>query len=236
MSRVPIKVVDGIELTDKGAGVATVTVIRPDGAKNLSWDRYARLNAASKAVQDSGAKRILDAGGYDGALGFFLKGIEIDVVDPATTGGSILDLEVNDSSYDAVVAVDVLEHIEPTARSRALSEFARVAREHIILNYPCRESKNAQELALKLTNNALIREHVEWELPDSDWVLMELAKDGFEGIVIPHTSIAVWLGQYVVLNRLPDAALELNRHLVENYSEEPCTQPLYHLLVLRRSS
>src|SRR5581483_4242605 len=104
---------------------------------------------------------ILDAGGYDGALGLFLPSLQIDLIDPATTGGSVLNIPAADQCYDAVVAVDVLEHIEPSDRARALAEFARVSKQHVILNYPCRGSKPAQELALKLTNNALVREHVQ---------------------------------------------------------------------------
>lgn len=234
MTSIPIKIVEGVELFSKGAGIAAVCVTNNDAWKDLSWDRFVRLKAAATAVKQSGAKIILDAGGYDGAIGFFLPGVDIDVVDPATTGGSLLNIEADASSYDAVVAVDVLEHIDPLDRTRALSELARVARKYVILNYPCQDSKQAQELALKLTGNSLIREHVEWPLPDSEWVLKELAKLGFTGEVIPHTSIAIWLGQYLTLNLAPEAAKELNRHLVENYQAEPCSKALYHLLTCTR--
>lgn len=133
MSRAPIKIVAGIELIDKGAGIAAVNVTHPDNWKELSWDRFVRLKAAAAPVQKCGAKKVLDAGGYDGALGFFLPGVEIDVIDPATTGGSVLQIGAPDASYDVVVAVDVLEHIDPADRAKSLSEFARVAREHLIL-------------------------------------------------------------------------------------------------------
>lgn len=235
-AEVPIKVIDGIELAIRQAGVASVIVTNPDGWKDLSWDRFVRLKAAAKAAETIGAQTILDAGGYDGALGFFLPGVRIDVIDPATTGGSVLEIPTEDGAYDAVVAVDVLEHIAPADRANALSEFARVARKFVILNYPCQDSKEAQKLALKLTDNSLIREHVEWDLPDSDWVLRELERAGFKGSVTPHTSIAIWLGQYVTLNLVPAAAKELNQHLVENYSEEPTSKHLYHLVVCKRNS
>jgi hypothetical protein len=233
---VPIKPIAGVTLEPSELeGIARVVVEDASAKMDLSWDRFVRLKRAAEAVIQTSAATILDAGGYDGAIAFFLQGASVDVIDPSTTGGSILDIQAADRSYDAVVAVDVLEHIEPRSRMRALSEFARVARKHVILNYPCRDSKEAQELALKLTNNPLVREHVEWELPDSDWVLEELAKFGLEGSVTPHTSIAVWLGQYLTLNLVPDAAKELNRHLVANYAEEPTTRPLYHLLVCERN-
>ena len=130
--------------------------------------------------------------------------------------------------------MDVLEHINPADRPRALAEFARVAHSHIILNYPCAESKEAQVLAFKLTGNALIKEHVDWDLPDSDWVLAELKKYGFDGGVHAHASVAVWIGQFVLFNQLPEAAADLNRYLIQNHCEEPGSKPLYHLLVCRK--
>jgi hypothetical protein len=234
MAEIPIKLADGIELVPKHNGIAAVTLQDPLGRRKLSWDRFVRLQAAGRAVSNASAATVLDAGGYDGALAFFLPDLQLDLIDPITTGGSILAIPAIDRSYDAVVAVDVLEHIEPNDRAKALSELARVARHHVILNYPCQDSKAAQEIALKLTGNALIREHVQWDLPDSEWVLSELAAFGFHGIVTPHTSIAVWLPYYVALNLVPDAAGELNQHLLENYTDEPCSRALYHLVICRR--
>ncbi len=232
----PIKAIAGVELDlQEGNLIATARVTDNTARFRLSWDRFVRLKVAAGAIQAIPPGRILDAGGYDGALALFLPDHNVEVIDPATTGGSILDIPAANSSYPAVVAVDVLEHINPEDRAKALSESARVAATHIILNYPCRDSKEAQELAFKLTNNSLIREHVQWELPDSDWVLSELANSGFRGTVRAHTSIAVWLGQYVTLNLVPEAATELNRHLVENFDDEPFTKPLYHLLICERN-
>lgn len=171
---VPIKPTAGVTLEPgELRGIAKVVVKDMAAKQQLPWDRFVRLKHAAQAVTTAKAKSILDAGGYDGAIAFFLKDALIDLIDPETTGGSVLDISAPDHSYDAVVAVDVLEHIEPNDRKRALREFARVARKNVILNYPCQKSKEAQTLALKLTNNSLIREHVEWELPDSDWVLHE---------------------------------------------------------------
>lgn len=145
-----------------------------------------------------------------------------------------MQIAAENESYDAVIAIDVLEHIEPVQRKHVISELSRVASKYLVLNYPSSESKEAQKLALRLTNNQLIREHVEWELPDSNWVLEELSKHGFSGTITMHTSIAVWLGQFVTLNLLPEQARELNRHLVAHYADEPTSQPLYHLVVSER--
>lgn len=232
--KIPIQMSPGLHLQMKCEGVHSVSVTNPLNLKNLPWDRYVRLNAAAKAILNFRASTVLDVGGYDGAIGYFLPNTKIDLVDPATTGGSILQLPVADQSYECVIAVDVLEHIEPTSRKTALSELCRVAQKYVILNYPCQDSKEAQALALKLTGNSLIREHVDWELPDTNWVLAELYDYGFSGQYKGHTSIAIWLGQYALQTLSPEAAIDLNQHLVEHYSEEPQSKPLYHLLSCER--
>ncbi len=235
---VPIESIEGVELDlQDGSSIGRARVLDASASSLLSWDRFVRLKASAEAIKKlvSSPAKLLDAGGYDGALALFLPNYQIDVIDPATTGGSVLNIPALDRSYDAIVAVDVLEHIEPNSRASALAEFARVAASHIVLNYPCRDSKEAQELALKLTNNALIVDHVRWELPDSDWVLSELAKFGFKGSIVPHTSIAIWLGQYLTLNLMVEAAKDLNRHLIANYADEPCSRSLYHLVFCGRN-
>lgn len=233
---VPINAIEGVVLDfhENNRQLATARVLDASAKLNLSWDRFVRLKAVAEVISDRSSARLLDAGGYDGALALFLPHQEIDVIDPATTGGSVLEIPALNGSYDNVVAVDVLEHIPPDDRGRALAELARVAKRLLVLNYPCQDSKSAQELAFKLTHNALIKEHVQWDLPDSNWVLGELANYGFKGKVITHTSIAIWLGQYVTLNLVPTATKELNRHLLENYAEEPCTKALYHLVICER--
>lgn len=232
---IPIDPAASVELTPGDLqGVSRVVVHDHKGRNDLSWDRFIRLKATAEAVRLTGSQTLLDVGGFDGALAYFLEGISIDLVDPVTTGGCTLSLAVGDASYDTVVGVDVLEHIAPDDRARALSEFARAAKKHVILNYPCRDSLEAQKLAYSLTNNRLVKEHVEWELPDTDWVLSELARHGLTGDYRAYGSTAVWLGQFTVLNLIPNAAKTLNRHLVEHYSEEPFSQPLYHLVICSR--
>ena len=55
-------------------------------------------------------------------------------VDPIKA--SILDLPFRDGSFDAVVAVDVVEGIEPAKRERALDELFRTSRRLVILAVP----------------------------------------------------------------------------------------------------
>lgn len=234
---VPIESIAGVELIPSGSsGISKVLVHDPQKRFALSWDRFVRLKAAAEAIANVANKgiKILDVGGYDGALGLFLPGYELDLIDQATTGASLLDKTLSTSSYDVVAAIDALEHIAPEQREEALEDLARVASKWIVLNYPCVETRDAQRLVFNATNNQLIKEHVEWELPSTDWVLSVMENLGFSGRVIPHSSLAVWLGQYLTLNLSPEKAQELNRYLVEHHSEEPFSVPLYHLLVCGR--
>jgi hypothetical protein len=235
---VPIKSIAGLELfPTNNPGVCTVHVRDLAARLDLSWDRFIRLKAASNAITNVASKgtNILDVGGYDGALALFLSDYKIDLLDPATTGISLLQQSINASSYDVVAAIDVLEHVPPQERKSVLKELARITRQSIILNYPCRETKEAQKLVLQATNNSLIREHVEWDLPETKWVLREMKSLGFSGKAIPHGSLAVWVGQYMMLNLNPESAISLNRYLIENHSDEPFSTPLYHLIVCRRN-
>lgn len=234
---IPIKLTGGVELVSTTTpGVCNARVFDATTKTSLPWDRYVRLKAASDTLNRLAGpnSKVIDVGGYDGALALFLPTHHIDVIDPATTGACSLKVSLPDLSYEVVTAIDVLEHIEPTARTAFLQELARMAKSHVILNYPSAESKAAQELVLKATNNSLIREHVEWDLPDTAWVVATMQKLGFNASVIAHSSLAVWVGQYLTLNLAPDAGQELNRYLVQHHSDEPFAVSLYHLVVCER--
>lgn len=236
---VPINSIIGVELeTTDTPGICKVVVKDRSTKSALSWDRFVRLKAASEAIAQNVGREttILDVGGFDGALALFLPDYEIDLIDPATTGASLLQQPADALSYDAVTAIDALEHIAPEERDHALQELARIARKLIVLNYPCRETTEAQKLVLKATNNPLIREHVEWELPDTDNVVALMQGLDFSTKVMPHASLAVWLGQYLTLNLAPEVAQEMNRYLTDHHSDEPFSTPLYHLVVCSREN
>lgn len=235
---VPITQTPGVHLEPTmTSGISRACVDDSSKRMDLSWDRYVRLKAAADAVEQnsSSSQNLLDAGGYDGALALFLPDYQVDVIDPATTGGTVLSIPVPDQSYPITTAIDVLEHIPPPDRLKALAEFSRVTQNLLILNYPTPVSKPAQELALQLTQNSLLKDHVDWTLPDSAEVTTQLSSLGFTSILIPHTSIAIWLPQYVTLNLVPEKSIPLNQHLITHHPTEPFTDPLYHLLICTRT-
>lgn len=237
--QVPIKEIDGVELVPTDIdGIARVVVSETAAIDNLSWDRFVRLKAVADVIEKCVGEEasILDAGGFDGALALFLPNYNIDLLDPATTGASLLEEPAASQSYDLVASVDVLEHIQPADRRKALAELTRVARRFIVFNYPHKATKAAQQLVYRATNNSLIREHVEWDLPEADEILQFMQSSGFSGEAHAHSSLAVWLGQYLTLNLAPEKARELNQYLIANHAQEPFTTPLYELVLCKRNS
>lgn len=239
IDRVPIKPAEGVEIVPtEHPGVSKIIVVDSGAKQQLSWDRYVRLKATADEITKlvpSGA-RVIDVGGYDGALALFLPEYNVNLIDPATTGGSLRNNQIEDKSYELAAAIDVLEHVLPQQRESALSELTRIAQQFIVLNYPCQQTKQAQQLVFEATKNALIAEHVNWELPDTNWVLEKMAELGFHGHMKAYGSVAVWLGQYLTLNLAPKAAPALNRYLIKYHAEEPSNVPLYHLVFLQRAA
>ncbi|MDX2107745.1 MAG: class I SAM-dependent methyltransferase [Candidatus Melainabacteria bacterium] len=204
---------------------------------DLTWDRYIRLNAAARVINDLKDEKstVLDIGGFEGALALFLPSTHVEVIDPVTTGGDFASVDIEDETFDIVSAIDVLEHIHPDQRDAFLLKLTRVARKIIILNYPSIQSKEAQEAVLAACDNQFVREHVEWPLPETGWVMGYLSALGFRCEAAEYGNIALWAGQFVASQLAGSNASELNRYLIENHSDEPFSKPLYRMVVCMRN-
>lgn len=203
---------------------------------NLTWDRYIRLNAAARVINDlkEESDTVLDIGGLDGALALFMPSTIVEVIDLATTGSDFATMEIDDGMFDIVAAIDVLEHVHPDERDAFLSKLARVARKMIILNYPSIQSSQAQEAVLGVCENEFIRQHVDWKLPETGWVMGYLSALGFRCEAAEYGNIALWAGQFIASQMADANAAALNRYLIENHLDEPFTKPLYRLVVCVR--
>ncbi len=136
--------------------------------------------------------KILEIG--SGSLGItpYLKkpinGIDVDFSGPETplltkipANGVVLPFHKN--SYDVVIAVDVLEHIEPHLRAKAIGEWLRVAKKLVLIVVPTGELSQKQDRQLDLywqkvfkTKNQFLSEHVQNGLPPSDEILVDIDK------------------------------------------------------------
>ncbi|MCX7049825.1 MAG: class I SAM-dependent methyltransferase [Candidatus Sumerlaeota bacterium] len=148
----------------------------------LPFDRYDRLSALCamiEAMDPAGVWRVLDVGGYPGALADALPGREVWTLDmpecarPRYSQGSACVMPFGDGEFDLVLASDVLEHIPQPQRKQAIGEMTRVARRRIAISGPfdtpgvrTAESKIAEWIE-RLTNkpNPWLAEHAERGLP-----------------------------------------------------------------------
>lgn len=113
-------------------------------------------------------------------LGRTITGLDTDFSGPdhpliKHLTGSITNIPIADQSFDAVIAVDVLEHIPVTSRKKAILEIARVAKKYIIIAVPTGGQSQTQDDWLKkrfsLVKNAsfkFLEEHQEYGLPKSE--------------------------------------------------------------------
>lgn len=225
----------GVELQPTDVrGVCRATVTDAEKRFDLTWDRFARLYRTAEALRSrvKASSRIIDVGGFDGALAMFLSDYQIDVIDPITTGGTGLGIAPN--SYDVVISIDALEHVTPEDRNSFLNRLGDAAIRWFFINFPSMHTAAEQKLLLELTDNPLIREHVEWALPDAGEVKRVLETAGFSVEVQQHSSVSQWVSQYLLQTVAPDVAEKANQFLLKNHMEEPTGKHLYDLLIGRR--
>ncbi len=125
---------------------------------------------------------ILDVG--SGSLGItpYLKrkvtGADKEFLGPETqllkrVKTSAIKLPFNNSSYDIVLCVDVLEHVSPNKRSLVVGELIRIAKNKVFLSFPSGEyaTKEDQFLFAYLNKklhktDQYLAEHLKFGLPD----------------------------------------------------------------------
>ncbi len=132
--------------------------------------------------------KILEVG--PGSLGIipYLKinidGIDIDFSGPRTSllrkiKGKADKLPFKKNDYDVVISVDVLEHIDPGIREKAIYEMLKVAKKLAVLVVPCGEESEIQDKKLQQRwnnlfsrKNQFLDEHVKYGLPRVEEILV----------------------------------------------------------------
>ena len=136
--------------------------------------------------------KILEVG--SGSLGItpYLKrkidGLDINFSGPSTglvnkIKGSVESLPFARNSYDVVIAVDVLEHLEKEIREKAVFEMLRVAKKLIVIVVPVGEASQRQDQSLAKYwykifkgKNQFLEEHIAYGLPTADQILVFIDK------------------------------------------------------------
>ncbi len=132
--------------------------------------------------------KILEIG--SGSLGIipYLKrkmdAIDVDFTGPQTDllnkfKGNAYDLPFRKNAYDVTISADVLEHIEPHLREKAVYEMLRVSKLLAIIVVPSSEASEEQDKNLQKRwnrifkeKNQFLEEHVRYGLPSSEEILV----------------------------------------------------------------
>lgn len=104
------------------------------------WNSYYHQLALVRAIAPA---TLLEVGVGEGVVARQLgtEGISVATLDIAEDlkpdiVGSVTDIPKENNSFDAVLAAEILEHIDFADVPQALSELARVARTHVVISIP----------------------------------------------------------------------------------------------------
>ena len=138
-----------------------------------TWERHFLVGQLAR-----GSNTVLDIGGVAGQLALFLPGAQITSLNLDSEHADVhfdgLRVPYADNSFEVVVSLDVLEHIEKSKRGLHLAELARVADRRIILCCPLGAAEHVdaeRELSrwyreVVGSGHRFLEEHLERGLPN----------------------------------------------------------------------
>jgi SAM-dependent methyltransferase len=160
-------------------------------------DHLARIEPVLALLEDVGGGTLLDAGSGSFGLSPWLgERWTVTAVDTAFddygassgfTGtahavvADVRDLPFEDRSFDAVVALDLLEHVPPADRDRALDELSRVTRGRLVVGGPAGDEALAADRRLGEVlrrQPGWLAEHLELGFPTTDQLASALEPHG----------------------------------------------------------
>lgn len=172
--------------------------------------RYGLLARVLEAAFPSGAVAVLDvgAGAEDLSRAWLPDRFAITLADASTFGRSDITLlqpgeplPFRDRSFDAVLAMDVLEHVPAADRDGLVREFARVAGAAVVLSHPtATDAVVAADRLLASAHQSWLRaastfldEHAGNGLPPDTVATSALAAAGLPCATFPNCPIVDWL-------------------------------------------
>jgi GT2 family glycosyltransferase len=143
-----------------------------------------------------------------------------------------------DESFDAVVALEVLEHVPPERRRDFLADCLRVARRGAVFTCPngTPAVRAAEQLAAAAYQrrhgrpHPFLSEHAEFGLPTQDEVRSALRQLDVPHAVFPHAPLGQWLAAIVLAESLDAGPAwdDLRRELVGAFAAGPAPAPGPH--------
>lgn len=172
---------------------------------------------------------ILEVGSGSLGIGPYLNkpftGVDVDFAGPQwpqmkKIKGRAQKLPFPDKAFDVVISVDVLEHLPPADRPKAVNELFRVATKAVVIAVPCGAASHAQDRDLSLEYQrkfgkqfAFLQEHLQYGLPT-------------------HTQVMTWINQPKV-ERQGNRNLDLRRWLMAGWmTKNPLADFFFRKLLL----
>jgi hypothetical protein len=171
-------------------------------------DHLVRIEPVLSLVEELGGGTLLDAGSGSTGLspwlgdGWSVTAVDTSFDDYGASHGfvgrgsavvaDVRNLPFGDRSFDAVVAVDLLEHVPPQDRPQALGELRRVTRARLVVGCPTGEA--ALDADRRLSERLRRRpewlsEHIAMGFPERGELVRELEPHGVLRIV-DHEAIS----------------------------------------------
>lgn len=198
------------------------------------YDRFQRFQAVADLVHGLSTGpglKILDVGSFDEEFAKFLPTHQIRPWNKKILSGTE-QLPFRDDFFDAVVALDVLEHVPSQERPYFIKEVARVARKALILSFPVKQAEEVEQFVLNMTGNMWLAEHREHGLPDPEEMEKILDSLNLEYTRHPNACLASWMSMQLTMHRLRGDLKDkvsdfFNRNFYELENREPAYRAIY---------
>lgn len=217
------------------------------------FQRYATAAMVIRALGD-GVRSILEVGANrQRLLGALLPERSVLYTDRAPAELDMHDFVVADAtalpfadaSHDAVVSLDVLEHISPQSRVVAIREMARVAARIVVVGCPAEQAwvrqaeQEAHDVWLRFFDRPYpwLAEHAEFGLVDPAATVAAFEAAGMRCIRLPHGDAGLWsklMAMHFIKEAVPEAAPLVesidrfyNRHVFAGDSGDTCYREFF---------
>ena len=216
----------------------------------MTFDQLQRYRLAGEIIDALRTRRpwrILDAGSREGFLREFLREDAVVNLDREYFDGSslvlgdVLSLPFPARSFDAVVSLDVLEHVPAARRMDFLDELVRVSAGPVVVSAPF--ASDAVVTAEKLVNdfclrvngreNPFLAEHLAGGLPREEEVAAWARDRGFASLTVPNAYLPRWTAMMCLnsyLASLPepwDLIFRINEMYDREFSASDNRPPAY---------
>lgn len=142
--------------------------------------------------------------------------------------GKVQGIPFQDTSFDAVIAMDVLEHLPERDRATAVFECIRVARTLVVIGGPTGKAADAEDLLLSQeyehvykASHPFFVDHIRYGVPSraemNSWIADALAKQKKRAHIKQQRNESIWLHRFLMrgwMTRSPLVAIFFRKLLL----------------------